>query len=137
MSKRPSTSHSTTEADNASTTPSDPFGKELREGFDQWNREKPRDAGRQAKDDMPHHRIPRLGDLVARAAHLHEDSSRMSEEAPAGVRRRDAASVAMQQSLIEFDLELVHLMAQRGLGDGKHRGSLGEAAEIGDVHEVI
>ena len=28
-------------------------------------------------------------------------------------------------------------MAQRGLGDGEQRRSLGEAAQIGDVHEVF
>ena len=69
---------------------------------------------------MPYHRVPHLGEFVARAAHLHEDPSRMSEEASAGVRRRDAAPVAMQQSLPKLHLELAHLMAQRGLGDRKH-----------------
>ena len=37
---------------------------------------------------------------------LHEDPSRVGEQAPAGVRRRDAAPVAIQQSLLELGLEL-------------------------------
>jgi hypothetical protein len=61
----------------------------------------------------------------------------MTKEAPAGVRRRDAAPIAIQQRLLEFDLELAHLMAQRGLGDVEQRRGLGEAAQIGDVHEVL
>ena len=72
----------------------------------------PRDGGRQTKDDMAHHRVPRLGQLVARAAHLHENPSRMSEETPTGVRRSDAAPVAMQQSLLELCLEVAHLQEQ-------------------------
>ena len=43
----------------------------------------------------------------------------------------------MQQSLLEFHLELAHLMAQRGLSDVEQRRSLGKAAQIGDVHEVF
>ena len=42
-----------------------------------------------------HHRITRLGQLIASAAHLREDSMRMSKQTPAGVRWRDATPVAM------------------------------------------
>jgi len=61
----------------------------------------------------------------------------MSEETPTGVRRSNAAPVAMQQSLLELYLKVAHLMAQRGLGNGELRRSLGETAQIDDVHKVI
>lgn len=61
----------------------------------------------------------------------------MGEESPTCVGRRDPAPVAIQQRLVELRFELAHLMAQRGLSDGEQRRSLGEAAQIGDVHEVI
>src|SRR5262249_14763419 len=103
----------------------------------QWDREKPRDTWRQAKDDMSHHRIPCLGDLVSRAAHLHQNPSRMSEKASAGVRRGYAASIAMQQGLVQFHFELTHLMTQGGLSNREQRRCLCEAAQIGNVNKVV
>jgi len=54
-----------------------------------------------------------------------------------GAGQHHAASIAVKQTLAEFDLQLPHLAAQRGLHHGEKCSGAGEAAELRDVAEVL
>ena len=61
----------------------------------------------------------------------------MREQALASIRQRDAAAIAVKQYLLQLDLKVTNLMAERRLRNRQEGRSLGEAAEFRDVDEVV
>jgi hypothetical protein len=86
---------------------------------------------------MARRRAAHLRQFLARAVHLHQNAARVHEQPLARLGRGDAAAVAVEQRLLELDFELAHLVAQGRLRDRQHHRGAAEAAELGDMHEVI
>jgi hypothetical protein len=76
-------------------------------------------------------------EILPCARHLGQDAARVFEQAAPGFREHDAAAVAFEQVLAEFEFELAYLAAQRRLHHRQVPGSAREAAELGDVLEVF
>ncbi len=61
----------------------------------------------------------------------------MAQKAQAGLGRFGAASVAIQQVLLQFQLQQADLAAERGLGHVQGFGRARKTAPFGHVHEVF
>lgn len=61
----------------------------------------------------------------------------MGQQPLPGLGRGDAAAVADQQRLAQFDLERAHLTRQRRLRHLQHRCGAGEAAQLGHLGKVL
>jgi hypothetical protein len=61
----------------------------------------------------------------------------MFEQLRSCLGQRDAAAVAIQQSLAAFEFQLSNLPAQRGLYHRQEGGGTGKTAEFRDVPKVL
>ena len=61
----------------------------------------------------------------------------MFDKALAGIGHADAAAIAIQQILFQLDLKQADLAAQGWLGNRQQCRRFGEAAQFGDMQEII
>ena len=107
------------------------------EAVNQGNREQSADARRQPDGDPPDRRITVGAEVLARMRYQLQDGDAMIEQPLAGLRQRDAASIAHKQGLAQFGFKAAYLAAECRLRDIEHDGGLAEAAQFGHVHEVF
>ena len=76
-------------------------------------------------------------EFLAGAADLRQDAARVFQQPRSRIGEHHAASIAVEQALPEFDLQLPHLAAQGRLHHGEEGRRAGEAAELRDMAEIL
>ena len=107
------------------------------ERVDQRSRELPAQTRRQPDHDAADRLVALRAHVVACVRDVLQDRDRVLEQPPTGVGQLDAAAVAQQQRFAQVGLERTHLAAQRRLREPEQPRRAAEAAQLGDLHEVL
>ena len=92
---------------------------------------------RQADGDAPDRLVARGTQVLLGLRHRLQDADSVVIEALPGLGHRHAPAVAQQQGLAQIGLQQPDLAAQRWLGNVQHAGGLAEAAQLGDMDEIV